>query len=104
AAGSGTSAPRQPSPPVHPNPATRTRPATRIEEPPPRTPPRRGENDQKRTHAQGKTRTRRLNGKLRNRWRGQRSGPGAPAFAEPGLDGQLVQPEPGVDSSGSAAT
>jgi hypothetical protein len=41
---------------------------------------------------------------LRDRWRGPRSGPGAPAFAEPGLDGQLAQPEPGVDSSRSAAT
>jgi hypothetical protein len=27
-----------------------------------------------------------------NRRRGQRSGPGAPAFAEPSLDGQLAQP------------
>jgi hypothetical protein len=32
---------------------------------PPRTPPRRGQNNQKRPHTQGTTRTRRLNGKLR---------------------------------------
>ena len=42
----------------------RPRPATRLEEPPPSTAPRRGKNDKKRTHAQGKARTRRLNGKL----------------------------------------
>ena len=39
--------------------------ATGVEEPPPRTTPRRGKNNEERTHAQGTTRTRRLNGKLR---------------------------------------
>src|SRR5439155_905087 len=40
--------------------------AARIKEPPPCAPPRRGENDEERTDAQGTTRTSRLNGKLRN--------------------------------------
>src|SRR5260370_28497965 len=43
----------------------RPRTATRIEEPPSRTPPRRGENDHERTDTQGQARTRRLNDKLR---------------------------------------
>jgi hypothetical protein len=43
----------------------RPRPATRIEEPPPRPPPRRGQNHQKAAHPQSTARTRRLNGKLR---------------------------------------
>ena len=43
----------------------RPRAAARIEEPPPCAPPRRGENDEEGTDAQGTTRTRRLNGKLR---------------------------------------
>ena len=43
----------------------RPRTATRLEEPPPRTPPRRRENHQKGTHTQGTTRTSRLNDKLR---------------------------------------
>src|SRR5206468_2423593 len=38
--------------------------AARIKEPPPCAPPRRGENDEERTDAQGTTRTSRLNGKL----------------------------------------
>jgi hypothetical protein len=44
---------------------TRPRPAARVEEPPPGTLPRRGQDDEKRPHAQGTTRTRRLNDKLR---------------------------------------
>src|SRR2546430_14103086 len=43
----------------------RTGQAARVEEPPPGTPPRRGKNDEKGAHTQGKARTHRLNGKLR---------------------------------------
>ncbi len=43
----------------------RPRTPARIEEPPPRTPARRGKNHQTGTHAQGTARTRRLNDKLR---------------------------------------
>ena len=43
----------------------RSRKATRVEEPPPGATPRRGKNDEERTHAQGATQTSRLNGKLR---------------------------------------
>ena len=43
----------------------RPRPPARLEEPPPGPPPRRGKNDEKGAHAQGTTRTRRLNDKLR---------------------------------------
>jgi quinol monooxygenase YgiN len=39
-------------------------PAARGEEPPPRTPPRRGQDNEERPHAQGTTQTRRLNDKL----------------------------------------
>ena len=39
--------------------------AARVEEPPPGATPRRGKNDEEGTHAQGTTRTRRLNDKLR---------------------------------------
>jgi len=42
----------------------RTGQAARVEEPPPGTPPRRGKNDEKGAHTQGKARTHRLNGKL----------------------------------------
>jgi hypothetical protein len=44
---------------------TRPRQATRVNEPSPRTPLRRGQNNQEGTHPQGETRTRRLNDKLR---------------------------------------
>src|SRR5262249_8945889 len=40
-------------------------PPARVEEPPPGTPPRRGENDEQGSHAQGTAQTRGLNGKLR---------------------------------------
>ena len=43
----------------------RPRAPARLEEPPPRTPPRRGKNNQKGTYAQGQARTDGLNGKLR---------------------------------------
>ena len=43
----------------------RPRTAARVEEPPPSTPPRRGQDDEKGCLAQGTARTRRLNGKLR---------------------------------------
>ena len=42
----------------------RPRAATRVEEPAPSTPPRRGKKDEEGPHAQGTTRTRRLNNKL----------------------------------------
>jgi DDE superfamily endonuclease len=44
---------------------TRARPTARIKEPPPGTPSRRGQDGEKGPHAQGTTRTRRLNDKLR---------------------------------------
>jgi hypothetical protein len=43
----------------------RLRPPARITEPPPRTPPRRRQDNQEGTHPQGQARTHRLNGKLR---------------------------------------
>jgi len=45
----------------------RSRTPARLEEPPPCTPLRRGENDEKGTHHEGTTRTCRLNGKLSER-------------------------------------
>src|SRR5215472_8914280 len=45
---------------------TRPGQTARVKEPPPRTPPRRGKNDEERTHPQGTPQTRRLNGKLRS--------------------------------------
>ena len=55
--------PRDPAPPGRCTETrqTRPRPPARIEEPPPRTPPRRRENHQKGTHPQSRARTRRLN-------------------------------------------
>ena len=47
----------------------RPRPAARIEEPPPGTPPRRGEDHQTRAHRQSRAEAGRLNGKLRQRTR-----------------------------------